>query len=227
MNSNIKKEVAVLIPCYNEQATIRKVILSFKEILPEAQIYVYDNHSTDDTVKEASIEGVIIRNEDKRGKGYVVCKMFREIEADIYILVDGDTTYDITNASNLVEILSEKDLDMINVARISTNKNTYKLGRKLGNIIINNIVGFLLKTDMTDVLSGYKIFNRSFVKNFPCCTCGFEIEIEMILYCIKQKLKTAEYNTLYYPRPENSTTKLSFFKDGFGILLFLIKNFKK
>lgn len=226
-NNKLSNDIAVLIPCYNEEATIKKVILDFKEVLPHAKIYVYDNDSTDETVKEASIKDVVVVKEPCKGKGVVVRRMFAEIEADTYIMVDGDMTYNAKIAPELVSKLHSQNLDMINVARVPFDKKVYKFGHGLSNWFINKFVGILFGNNFKDMLSGYKIFNKNFVKSFPATTKGFELESEITLYALMSGRTVSEYASPYYARPANSASKISLLTDGFKILFFIICTFLK
>ncbi|MDF2940358.1 MAG: glycosyl transferase [Gammaproteobacteria bacterium] len=223
MSSGKSINVAVLIPCYNEEQAIQKVVTDFKEALPAAKIYVYDNNSNDDTVKLAREAGAIVRSQSLQGKGNVVRRMFADVEADVYIMVDGDATYDASAAPSLVEILIKNQLDMVNASRETKSEQAYRKGHHLGNKVLTKIVAMIFGKGLHDMLSGYRVFSRRFVKSFPVLSPGFEIETELTVHALELKLPIAEVTTPYYARPENSYSKLSTYKDGFKILKMIIK----
>src|SRR3990167_9115647 len=214
--------VAVLIPCYNEAIAIASVIQQFKTALPQATIYVYDNNSTDQTSAIARSQGAIVRCEYDKGKGNVVRRMFSDVEADIYVLVDGDDTYDATQSPLLIQKLIDDNLDMVIGARhdISTNVkySVYRVGHRFGNRLFSALIGWLFGKKFTDVFSGYRVFSRRFVKSFPAESNGFDIETELSIHCLESRLPTAEVPTTYSARPEGSVSKLHSYKDGFKIL---------
>ncbi|MBU6427908.1 MAG: glycosyltransferase [Cyanobacteria bacterium REEB65] len=210
--------VAVLLPCYNEARVIGGVVSAFRAVLPEADIYVYDNNSTDDTASRAAAAGAIVRREPLQGKGNVVRRMFADIEADIYVLVDGDGTYDPTVASPLVRKLLDESLDMINIRRESQTKAAYRPGHRLGNWLFTRLVGGIFGDRLSDILSGYRVFSRRFVKSFPSQAAGFEIESELTIHALELRMPIAEVAAPYRERGEGSLSKLSTFKDGFRIL---------
>lgn len=223
------KTIAVLIPCYNEAIAIADVINNFKTALPEAQIYVYDNNSTDNTATVAKAAGAIVRSEKNKGKGNVVRRMFADIDADIYVLVDGDNTYDARKSPELIDVLISNNLDMVVGARVeksgdSNNQKykTYRLGHRLGNQFFSKTIGFLFGNCFNDVFSGYRIFSNRFVKSFPASSRGFDIETELTIHSLELRLPVAEINTDYGARPEGSVSKLNSYKDGFKILLRII-----
>lgn len=219
MHQDLNKiKIAVLIPCLNEETTISQVITDFKHSLPSAEIYVYDNNSTDKTKDIAQQAGAITRFEPKKGKGNVIRRMFADIEADVYVMVDGDGTYDASIAPVLINALINQSLDMVCGSRSNITSNAYRTGHAIGNLLFNFIVKKLFKSNFNDILSGYRVFSRRFVKSFPVTSSGFEIETELTIHSLELKLPTAEINTPYYARPEGSTSKLSTFKDGFRIL---------
>ncbi|OGT46005.1 MAG: glycosyl transferase [Gammaproteobacteria bacterium RIFCSPHIGHO2_12_FULL_38_11] len=219
-------DIAVLIPCHNEAITIASVINNFKKTLPDSIIYVYDNNSTDNTFTIAKQNGAIVRKEINKGKGNVVRRMFSDIEADIYLLIDGDDTYDVEKAPELISKLIDDNLDMVigsRVEEISDDKYaTYRLGHRFGNALFSTLISGLFGKQFNDVFSGYRIFSRRFVKSFPASSRGFDIETEFTIHSLEQRLPTAEMATLYGARPEGSTSKLNSYKDGLKILLRII-----
>lgn len=222
-------EIAVLIPCYNEAAAIGKVVRDFSGVLPGAQVYVYDNNSTDNTADEARKAGAIVRLERQQGKGHVVRRMFADIEADIYVLVDGDDTYDAASAPKLVKELMEGPYDMVNAARVESHEAAYRRGHRFGNKMISGLVAGLFGRTCRDVLSGYRVFSRRFVKSFPALARGFEIETELTVHALQLRLPVSELDTPYKERPAGSFSKLNTFRDGFRILftiLYLLKEEK-
>ena len=216
--------IAFLIPCFNEEATIAQVISSCKETIPEAKIYVYDNNSTDETVSLAEQAGAIVRHETIQGKGNVVRRMFADVDADIYILCDGDMTYDIASAPKMATELVKQNLDMVVGTRASDNSptQTYPLGHVLGNKMLTGIVGRLFGKRFSDILSGYRVFSKRFVKSFPAISRGFEIETELTIHALELRIPVAEMDTPYFARPANSESKLNTFRDGFRILMVII-----
>lgn len=220
-------EIAVLIPCYNEATTIEKVIYDFSQALPKAKIYVYDNNSKDNTIELAKNAGAIVCQEPLQGKGNVVRRMFADIEADVYIMVDGDATYDASVASELIGVLSSKHYDMINISRISQAKEAYRFGHSFGNRLLTGIVSKIFGNRFNDMLSGYRIFSRRFVKSFPCHSAGFEIETELTVHALSLRMPISEVSAPYYARPEGSFSKLSTYKDGFRILRMIFNLVRK
>lgn len=210
--------VAVLIPCYNEAATIAKVVEDFKAALPGARIYVHDNNSTDGTSEIAAKAGAIVRHEGNQGKGNVVRRMFADIEADLYIMVDGDGTYDAESASRILEMLRTGPFDMVNAARTHTESDAYRPAHVFGNRMLTGTVGMLFGKQTSDMLSGYKGFSRRFVKTFPALSRNFEIETELMIHALDLRLPIAEIEAPYGARPDGSESKLSTFRDGFRIL---------
>ena len=211
-------ELAVLIPCFNEEASIGTVVRDFREVLPEATIYVYDNNSTDATVERALAAGAIIGTELLQGKGNVVRRMFADIDADVFILVDGDGTYDASSAPLMLKELVESSLDMVNAARKGLSTAAYRTGHRMGNILLTLMVAFIFGNRIHDMLSGYRCFSRRFVKSFPALTRGFEIETELTVHALELRMPVAEIATPYKERPAGSTSKLSALRDGFRIL---------
>lgn len=214
-------KIAVLIPCFNEAIGISSVVHGLRQSLPLADIYVYDNNSTDGTAEVAGKAGAIVRSELEQGKGNVVRRMFSDIEADIYVMVDGDGTYDASAAPRLVATLLDGPYDMVNVARRHVEKEAYRRGHMTGNWLLTGLVGLFFGTKTTDMLSGYKAFSRRFVKTFPASSRRFEIETEMMIHCLDLRLPMTEIEAPYGKRLEGSTSKLSTFRDGFRILRLL------
>jgi len=212
-------EIAVLVPCYNEAAAIEKVVKDFKAALPSARIYVYDNNSTDNTIEVATAAGAIVRRELRKGKGNVVRRMFQDIEADAYVMVDGDDTYDAARAQELVDKLVTDNLDMVVGRRIETHDAAYRAGHRLGNAVLTGLVRKLFDAKIQDMLSGYRVFSRRFVKSFPAFSREFEIETELTVHAMQMKMAVAEVDTNYKERPPGSTSKLRTFRDGWRILM--------
>lgn len=213
--------IAVLLPCYNEALSIARVVEDFRAALPGAQIYVYDNNSKDGTVEVARQAGAIVRWEERQGKGNVVRRMFADIDADVYIMADGDGTYDATTAPRLVARLLDGPYDMVNVARRHISTEAYRPGHVFGNKMLTGLVAAFFGTGTTDMLSGYKAFSRRFVKTFPAMSRGFEIETELMIHTLELRLPVAEIDAPYDKRIEGSASKLSTFRDGFKILRLL------
>ena len=219
MKSFDELEVAVLVPCFNEAAAIDKVVRDFATALPNATIYVYDNNSTDDTIAIATAAGADVRKEPRRGKGNVVRRMFQDIEADIYVMVDGDDTYDASVAPQLVEQLVAENLDMVVGKRIETHQAAYRMGHRLGNRVLTGLVRWLFEAKIDDMLSGYRVFSRRFVKSFPSFSREFEIETELTVHAMQMRMPVSEVDTNYKERPPGSTSKLRTFRDGWRILM--------
>ena len=211
-------DIAVLIPCYNEEVAIPRVVQDFKRALPHARIYVYDNASTDRTAEVASRAGAIVGHEPFPGKGNVMRRMFSDIEADIYVLVDGDDTYEADAAPQLVRTLLDNQLDMVNGARVTQIKEAYRFGHRFGNRLLTGLVQQIFGKQFGDMLSGYRVFSRRFVKSFPATSSGFEIETELTVHALELRMKTAEVPTRYKDRPEGSASKLNTIRDGIRIL---------
>lgn len=219
--------IAVLIPCFNEAATIASVIEQFRASLPDAQIYVYDNNSRDGTAETAERAGAIVRRERRQGKGNVVRRMFSDVEADIYLLVDGDATYDAAAAPALISELCAGPYDKVNASRRHERPDAYRPGHVFGNKMLSGLVGRIFGASSTDMLSGYKVLSRRFVKSFPATSNGFEIETELLVHALDLDVPMSEIETLYRERPAGSVSKLSTFKDGFrilGLILHLIRD---
>jgi len=211
-------DVAVLIPCYNEAVAITRVVEDFRAALPNARIFVYDNNSSDDTAGVARRAGAIVRHEPWQGKGNVVRRMFSDIEADIYVLVDGDGTYHAPSASRLIDALLDQQLDMVVGARVEQASAAYRPGHRFGNMALTGLVSTIFGRNIRDMLSGYRVFSRRFVKSFPAMSSGFEIETELSVHALELRMKIAELDTPYGARPEGSVSKLSTFRDGWKIL---------
>jgi glycosyltransferase involved in cell wall biosynthesis len=214
--------VAVLVPCYNEAKTIANVVESFRASLPEARIYVYDNNSTDGTAETARQAGAIVRTEHRQGKGYVVRRMFADIDADIYLLVDGDATYDAKAAPSLVAELLAGPYDKVNGARLHRTIGAYRAGHILGNKLLSGLVSSIFGAHSRDMLSGYKVLSRRFVKTFPARSIGFEIETELLVHALDLDVPMSEIDVDYRERPSGSVSKLSTIKDGFRILSLIL-----
>ena len=211
--------IAVLIPCYNEEIAIPSVIADFRAALPDAKIYVCDNNSTDRTVGIAKASGAIVRHEPLQGKGNVVRRLFADVEADIYVLVDGDATYEAAAAPAMIARLTSQRLDMVNGARVEQEDSAYRAGHRLGNWVLTEMVGQLFGKRTHDMLSGYRVFSRRFVKSFPALARGFEIETELTVHALELRMPIAEMPTQYRSRPVGSVSKLSTYKDGWRILV--------
>jgi len=215
--------IAVLLPCYNEEAAIGQVVRDFREALPAARIYVYDNASTDRTAAVAAAAGATVVREPLRGKGNVVRRMFADVEADIYVLADGDDTYNADAAPQLVELLRREQLDMVNAARRNTSQDAYRRGHRFGNRLFTRLVSGLFGKRFDDILSGYRVFSRRFVKSFPALAKGFEIETELTVHALELRMPVREVMTAYKERREGSVSKLSTFRDGFRILRTILR----
>ncbi|HSY07825.1 MAG TPA: glycosyltransferase [Steroidobacteraceae bacterium] len=223
----MKPTIAVLIPCYNEGSAIRAVVHGFREALPNASIFVYDNNSTDTTREVSAAAGAIVRTEPLQGKGNVVRRMFADIEADVFVLVDGDGTYDAASAPRLVELLLTDNLDMVNAARVASSQNAYRAGHQFGNALLTGMVALIFGNRLTDMLSGYRVFSRRFVKSFPALTGGFEIETELTVHALELRLPVAEVPTPYRERPSGSMSKLRTYRDGMRILRTIVTLIKQ
>ena len=217
-NLNRDLQIAVIVPCRDEAASISDVVHDFRAALPSATVFVYDNNSTDDTAVIARKAGAIVRSELLPGKGNVVRRMFADINADVYVLVDGDDTYDAASAGTLVEKLESDILDMVSAVRVSIDDGSYRPGHRFGNFFLTRIVALIFGSRSTDMLSGYRIFSRRFVKSFPALTKGFEIETELTVHALELRMPIAEIETPYKSRPSGSESNLSTVRDGFRIL---------
>ena len=210
--------IAVLLPCYNEEAAIAQTIAGFRDALPGATIYVYDNNSRDRTVEVAKAAGAIVRTERTQGKGSVVRRMFADVEADVYVMADGDATYDPKAAPQLVERLVDEGLDMVVGSRVHEEAEAYRRGHVLGNRAMTGILARLFGRSFTDIFSGYRAFSRRFVKSFPVLSAGFEIETEISVHALELKMPVGELETAYFARLEGSASKLNTYRDGYRIL---------
>ena len=210
--------VAVLIPCYNEAVAIPRVIRGFRAALPGAALYVYDNNSQDGTAEAARAAGAVVRTERLQGKGHVIRRMFADIEADAYVLVDGDDTYDPGDAPRMVDLLIDDRLDMVNGVRVSEMAAAYRPGHQFGNAMLTGIVGAIFGNRVSDMLSGYRVFSRRFVKSFPALSSGFETETEFTVHALELRMPIGEVRTAYKDRPVGSTSKLRTYSDGMRIL---------
>jgi glycosyltransferase involved in cell wall biosynthesis len=219
-------KIAVLVPCYNEQAAIAKVVKDFRAALPGAAIFVFDNNSTDKTAAVARAAGAEVFREKHQGKGFVVRRMFTDVEADIYVLVDGDATYDAPSANAMIARLLEDRLDMVVARRVDREKAAYRAGHRTGNWLLTAFVASVFGPTFNDMLSGYRVFSRRFVKSFPLLSAGFEIETELTIHALELDLAVAEIDTPYYARPEGSTSKLNTWRDGYRILRTIIKLYR-
>ncbi|MEM7430732.1 MAG: glycosyltransferase family 2 protein [Pseudomonadota bacterium] len=211
-------QIAVIIPCRNEAAAIASVVSNFRSALPTASIFVYDNNSEDDTADVAREAGAIVRREQLPGKGNVVRRMFADIDADVYVLVDGDDTYDAASAGRLVAHLEDNILDMVTGVRVPVDDDSYRPGHKFGNFFLTRIVSMVFGSRSTDLLSGYRIFSRRFVKSFPALTSGFEIETELTVHALELRMPIGEVDTPYSSRPDGSESNLRTVHDGLRIL---------
>ena len=218
--------IAVLLPCYNEAAAIAQTVTDFRTALPDAIIYVYDNNSSDATCEIATAAGAIVRVERMQGKGNVVRRMFADVEADIYVMADGDATYEAAAAPALVKQLVDENLDMVVGARKSEIDAAYRRGHRFGNAMLTGMLAWIFGRSFTDILSGYRIFSRRFVKSFPVLSSGFEIETEISVHALELRMPVAEQVTAYAARPEGSELKLNTWRDGFRILNTILTLFR-
>jgi glycosyltransferase involved in cell wall biosynthesis len=219
-------EVAVLVPCYNEERAVGRVVTDFRAALPDAAVYVYDNNSTDGTMEAARRAGAIVRRETYQGKGYVVRRMFNDVEADVYVLVDGDATYEAASAQAMIEKLVDERLDMVVATREHRDAKAYRLGHRTGNRLLSGFVAHTFGRSFSDVLSGYRVFSRRFVKSFPILSGGFEIETELTVHALQLELPVGEVATPYYSRPRGTHSKLSTWSDGLRILGTILKLYR-
>ncbi|MDO8878763.1 MAG: glycosyltransferase [Pseudolabrys sp.] len=219
-------KIAVLIPCYNEEVAVAKVVTDFQAALPTATIFVFDNNSTDNTVAVARAAGAEVFEERRQGKGFVVRRMFNDIDADIYVMVDGDATYDAPSARRMVERLVTDRLDMVVGNRVDQEVAAYRAGHRTGNWLLTSSVASMFGRTFTDMLSGYRVFSRRFVKSFPMLSGGFEIETELVVHALELGLPVAEIDTPYFARPEGSTSKLNTWRDGFRILWMILQLYR-
>jgi glycosyltransferase involved in cell wall biosynthesis len=220
-----KPKVAVLIPCHNEATTVASVVSAFRRALPDASIHVCDNNSSDATAQIAREAQATVWSETHPGKGNAVRRMFAEIEADAYVMVDGDATYDASSAPAMLELLQTQRLDMVVARRVSTQTDAYRPGHRSGNRILNAAVGYIFGRELTDILSGFRVFSRRFVKSFPASSQGFEIETELTVHALQMRLPVAEMDSAYSARPEGSVSKLNTWSDGLRILGKILRLF--
>jgi glycosyltransferase involved in cell wall biosynthesis len=218
--------IAVLLPCYNEEAAIAQTIAGFQAALPRAALYVYDNNSSDRTRELAAAAGAIVRTERMQGKGHVVRRMFADIEADVYVMADGDATYDAAAAPELVRRLVDEQLDMVVGARKSEVEEAYRRGHRLGNRLFTGLLASLFGRSFSDIFSGYRVFSRRFVKSFPALSRGFETETEISVHALELAMPVAEVVTAYGARPEGSASKLSTYRDGWRIMKTILHLFR-
>ncbi len=220
--------MAVILPCYNEEAAIGEVVRDFRNALPQADIYVYDNNSRDRTVERAQQAGAIVRREIRQGKGHVVRRMFADVDADIYVLADGDGTYDAASAASMIDKLVAERLDMVVGSRLTTYEGeAFRIGHRFGNDLLTGFLGLCFGRTFTDILSGYRVFSRRFVKSFPALSTGFETETELSVHALELRMPLAEVTTNYRTRPAGSASKLRTYRDGFRILMMIVNLFKE
>src|SRR3981189_618422 len=218
--------IAVLVPCFNEEAAVATVVADFRKALPSAEIFVYDNTSSDRTMVGARDAGAQVRSERRQGKGHVVRRMFADVDADIYVLVDGDATYDAASAPGMIDALLSGHLDMVVGFRVDQAEAAYRPGHRTGNRMLTGFLSSVFGQAFKDILSGYRVFSRRFVKSFPVLSDGFEIETELSVHALELALPVAEIETPYYARPEGSVSKLNTWRDGFRILGTILKLYR-
>jgi glycosyltransferase involved in cell wall biosynthesis len=218
--------IAVLVPCFNEEAAVGTVVADFRKALPSAEIFVYDNNSSDLTAAVARAAGAEVRRERRQGKGHVVRRMFADIDADIYVLVDGDATYDAPSAPRMIDALLSDHLDMVVGLRVDQGEAAYRPGHRIGNRMLTSFLSLVFGQSFKDILSGYRVFSRRFVKSFPVLSDGFEIETELSVHALELALPVAEIETPYYARREGSFSKLNTWRDGFRILGTILKLYR-
>lgn len=216
----------MILPCYNEEAAIATTVAAFRAALPNAIVYVYDNNSSDRTIAAARAAGAVVRSERTQGKGHVVRRMFADVEADIYVMADGDATYDAGAAAQMVEDLWAQQLDMVVGARQSEVRAAYRRGHRLGNAMLTGMLARLFGRSFSDILSGYRVFSRRFVKSFPVLSAGFEIETEISVHALELRMPVSEVVTAYRARPAGSASKLSTYRDGWKILMTIVTLFR-
>ena len=219
--------VAVLIPCYNEAGAIATVVADFRDAVPGADIYVFDNNSSDGTAEIAAAAGAIIRREQRQGKGHVVRRMFSDIDADVYIMVDGDGTYFAPSAPVMIQKAKDEHLDMVVGCRVDTVQEAYRPGHRMGNVLLTTFVARLFGPQCTDMLSGYRVFSKRFVKSFPALSTGFEIETEITVHALELGMPIGEVPTPYGGRLGGTVSKLSTYRDGFRILRLIIDLYRR
>jgi glycosyltransferase involved in cell wall biosynthesis len=223
----VPQNIAVLIPCYNEEVAIATVIADFRKSLPDAAIYVYDNSSTDRTIEVATAAGAIVRSEPRRGKGNVVRRMFADVDADVYVMVDGDATYHAPTSIEMIDLLARENLDMVVATRTSDEAAAYRSGHRMGNRVFNRILEMLFGSRFEDIFSGYRAFSRRFVKSFPASSRGFEIESELSVHALELALPVREIPSPYGARPAGSDSKLRTYRHGSMILWRMIILYKE
>jgi glycosyltransferase involved in cell wall biosynthesis len=221
-SSHPQPRIAVILPCYNEEAAIAATVAGFRQALPGATVYVYDNNSRDRTREIAAQAGAVVRTERQQGKGHVVRRMFADVDADIYLMADGDLTYDPKAAPEMVDLLLAEQLDMVVGTRRHEEKDAYRGGHVLGNKLFTGILSGLFGRSFTDIFSGYRVFSRRFVKSFPVLSAGFEIETEISVHALELRMPVGEVETAYGARPEGSHSKLSTYSDGWRILRTIV-----
>lgn len=226
MSDQSSARIAILVPCYNEALTIEAIVRDFRASLPQATVYVFDNNSTDGTAEIARAAGASVRLVPHQGKGSVVRRMFADIEADAYIMVDGDDTYDAAIAPQLVAKLFDEGLDMVVGNRVTEEQAAYRLGHRFGNNLLTGCVSMLFGRTFTDILSGYRVFSRRYVKSFAAHSTGFEIETELTVHALELRMPVAEVETVYKARPEGSFSKLNTYRDGWRILMTILRLFR-
>ena len=224
--SEMTLRIAVIIPCFNEETAIAKVVRDFAKALPSAKIYVYDNNSSDKTADVALAAGAHVRNERRQGKGNVVRRMFADVDADLYVMVDGDATYDAASAPRMIEKLVNDNLDMLVARRVDRDHEAYRPGHRAGNWMLTAFLSNVFGQSSNDILSGYRVFSRRFVKSFPVLSDGFEIETELTVHALELVLPIAEMETPYYARPKGSFSKLNTWRDGFRILSTIVRLYR-
>jgi glycosyltransferase involved in cell wall biosynthesis len=222
----LSMRIAVLVPCFNEEAAVARVVGDFRKALPSADIFVYDNNSSDRTMAVAQEAGAIVRSERRQGKGHVVRRMFADVDADIYVLVDGDATYDAASAPRMIETLLSERLDMVVGLRVDQAVAAWRPGHRTGNRLLTGFISSVFGQAFKDILSGYRIFSRRFVKSFPVLSDGFEIETELTVHALELALPVAEIDTPYYARPEGSVSKLNTYRDGLRILGTILRLYR-
>lgn len=220
--------LAVILPCFNEEAAITAVVRDFRAALPQAVIYVYDNNSKDRTAALARAAGAVVRHEARQGKGHVVRRMFADVEADVYVLADGDGTYEAASAPAMVAKLIDERLDMVVGSRLTAYEGeAFRRGHRFGNDLLTGFLGLCFGRTFTDILSGYRVFSRRYVKSFPALSTGFETETELSVHALELRMPIAEVVTPYKARPAGSTSKLRTYRDGFRILMMILNLFKE
>lgn len=218
--------IAVIVPCYNEAVAIARVVKGFAQALPGARIHVFDNRSTDATVAEARAAGAIVHTVSARGKGNVIRRMFADVDADIYVMADGDDTYEAEAAAGMVRMLKDEGLDMVVGTRVGESAGAYRPGHRLGNHLLTRCVALLFGDTFTDMLSGYRVFSRRYVKSFPASATGFETETELAVHALQLRMPVAEVATRYRERPEGSVSKLNTWRDGLKVLFTIVRLLK-